>query len=147
MSRAAFPAGHLRLRRLAESLAAVGVAALVLLGGLVPGGISPAHAVEGVVATGATTLIVQPAKHRVHAEVELRIHNDRPRTTIGGVVTDWVVQRWAIAVPDQATHVKVTRGGVRLPTTIRERDGLRPGRLRPAPGPALQQDRHGPHQL
>lgn len=97
---------------------------LGLIGGLVPGVIPPAQAVDGVVATGATTLIVQPAKRRVHAEVELRIHNDRPRTTVGGVSTDWVVQRWAIAVPDQATHVKVTRGGARLPTTIREQDGF-----------------------
>ena len=114
---------HVGERRLVRPMVAV-VAALMLLGGLVPGVIPPAEAVEGVVATGATTLVVQPAKRRVHADVELRIRNDRPRTTVDGVSTDWVVQRWAIAVPDQATHVKVTRGGTRLPTTVRERDGF-----------------------
>ncbi len=116
--------GYPHGRRLVAPLAAVVLAALMLLSGLAPGAIPPAQAVEGVVATGATTLVVQPSKRRVHADVELRIRNDRPRTTVGGVSTDWVVQRWAIAVPDQATHVKVTRSGARLPTSVRERDGF-----------------------
>ncbi|MFI5292310.1 MAG: hypothetical protein ACHQ02_05555 [Candidatus Limnocylindrales bacterium] len=124
MSHALVPTSHLRRRRLAELAVAVVLAAFLLLGSLVPAAVPTARAVEGVVATGATTLIVQPAKRRVHADVKLRIRNDRPRTTVGGVSTDWVVQRWAIAVPDQATHVKVTRDGARLSTTIRERDGF-----------------------
>jgi hypothetical protein len=104
-------------------LLVVGATFVVLLAGLVPGGVAPVGAVEGVVATGATTLTVQPDRHRVHARVDLRIRNDRPSTTSGGVTTDWVIQEWAVAVPDDATSVRVTRAGKRLPTTIRERDG------------------------
>ena len=33
---------------------------------------------------------------------DLRISNDRPSTTSGDVTTDWLVQEWSLAVPDQA---------------------------------------------
>jgi hypothetical protein len=112
-----------RFRRLAQLLAAAGTALAVLLGGLAPGAVYPARAIEGVVVTGDTTLIVQPDRHRVHARVDLRIRNARPSTTRAGVTTDWIIKEWAIAIPDEATHVRVTRGGAPQPTTVRERDG------------------------
>ena len=128
-------------RRVRRPLLVVGTSLVVLVAWLAPGGAPPVRAVEGVVASGATTLTVQPDKHRVHARVDLRIRNDRPSTTSGGVTTDWLVQEWAIAVPDEAVDVRVTRAGKRQPTTIRERDGYDHVTFDAAAGRALRPDR------
>jgi hypothetical protein len=107
-------------RRLVAGLAG---AALAVAIGCMPGLSPAASAVEGVNVTGHTTLNVQPQRRRVHVVSDLAISNDRPSTTSGNVTTDWLIQEWSLAVPDQAEHVRVMRGDRRLPTTIRERDG------------------------
>ena len=111
-------------RPLAAPLAALGIALAALLGGLAPTGVDVVRAIEQPEVTGATTLTVQPEKRRIHAQVELRIKNVQPDTISGGQTTVWSVVEWQMAVPDEATHVRVTRGGERLPTTILERNGF-----------------------
>ena len=91
-------------RPLAAPLAAVGIAMAALLGGLGPTGVDVVRAIEQPEVTGATTLIVQPEKRRIHAQVELRIKNVRPDTISGGQTTVWSSE-WQMAVPDEATHV------------------------------------------
>jgi hypothetical protein len=111
-------------RSVAGLLAALATAVAMLLGGLASNGVDVVRAVEPPEVTGTTTLTVQPQKRRIHAEVELRIKNVQPNTISGGQTTVWSVVEWQLAVPDEATHVRVTRGGTRLPTTVRERDGF-----------------------
>ena len=111
------------VRRLMPPIGGITLGLLILAAGSLPGGPPPVRALEQPQVTGATTLTVQPDKRRVRARVDLRITNRQPDTIEGGVTTRWSVDRWQIYVPDEATNVRVTQGGTRQRTTIRERDG------------------------
>jgi len=116
-------------RHLHAMVRGAAVVLLLVLSPLVPvadpSGSPMALAADGAFVTGATSYTVEPDRRRVHARVELRIKNTTPNRVSGNVTTQIYYAEWGIGVQDEATNVRVTRGGSRLRASVKQEEGYK----------------------
>jgi hypothetical protein len=108
----------------------LGAAALVVLLSplafvAAPGAAPVAKAADGTQVSGVTTYTVQPAERRVRVHVALSVRNSTPNRITSDGTTRYYYDAWSIAVQDEAAHLRVSRGGVTVTPTIKQKQGYR----------------------
>jgi hypothetical protein len=113
--------------RLSLRLAAAVLVVLLspLAGVAAPGATPVAAAADGTLVSGATTYTLEPAERRVHVHVSLRVKNTTPARVTSTGTTRYYYGSWSIAVQDEATHVRATRGGKAAGVSVQQKQGYK----------------------